>query len=103
MSESNKWISVKDKLPKDDTDVLVLICETEPYRKNGEYIDIFRFICTGWCRDNRWATNYCFGYKFVDEEEKENADLCTLEVTHWRPLPLLPEKIKSCELQRKRM
>lgn len=72
-----EWISVKDKLPKDDTKVLV--CES----KFGmlERSDVF------------------FGYYYGDKwhwenpqseivEYKSDQDMWT--ITHWMPLPNLP-------------
>ena len=93
MSNKNKWISVNEKLPKDESTVLVLIKGVERYGENKEKKDIYYWMCTGFYDGVDWATNYCFGCKYLIEEESEYPDV-SLKVTHWRPLPPLPENIK---------
>ena len=61
----DKWISVKDRLPQGDYDVLV-------YYSNGLYgVEFVHWImgkCLGWCGED-----------------------CGVAVTHWMPLPSPPE------------
>lgn len=60
------WISVKDKLPEDDKDVLV-------YNSKDKEI-----IIANYKGDNAWDS-YAYGWLPDDT------------VTHWQPLPELPE------------
>lgn len=69
-----EWISVKDRLPEDDQDVLVCV--------NGNTID------TGYC------AIHCSG---LDLQDDMNRHWCTYacvsnNVTHWQPLPELPKE-----------
>lgn len=91
----SKWISVKDRLPAEEEDVLVLIKETEHYGKHREKINVIYWIHTGWFIDGRWATTYCFGHNFVDDEMEEGRGTNILEVTHWKPLPKLPKSLRK--------
>lgn len=66
------WISVKDRLPEKDDTYLVAV-------------EIFDF-------DGRHLNAYI---GFYDIEDKDwTLDCCTLDyvVTHWMPLPRLPEE-----------
>lgn len=86
---SQGWISVNDKLPDEEQDVLVLVREIEFYGRHKEKREVWRSIYTGWHVDGEWATTYVFGHKHIQMEED---DRCELTVTHWMPLPELPEK-----------
>lgn len=83
-----EWINVKDRLPDEEQDVLILIREIEFYGKHLDRRCIHRWVHTGWRVDGEWATTYCFGHKYVDDEIKER---CEIKVTHWMPLPELPK------------
>ena len=63
--EKTKWISVKDRLPENVKEGLLIALRWGA-------VDI------GWCEDGRW------GSEFVDEYEDG-------EVTHWMPLPKPPK------------
>ena len=65
----NGWISVKDRLPEDDKDVLV-------YDSRSKEI-----IMASYNSDyDEWSTPYDYYY-----------DLDNDKITHWQPLPELPE------------
>ncbi len=82
------WISVKDKLPDEGQDVLVLVREIEFYGKHLDKRNIHRSVYTGWRIDDECATFYCYGRQYVSANESEQ---CEFEVTHWMPLPELPD------------
>ncbi|MCI8620245.1 MAG: DUF551 domain-containing protein [Oscillospiraceae bacterium] len=87
----SEWISVKDRLPDEDDDVLLLVRETEFYGKHQEKRKVYRWIFTGWRIDGEWATTYCHGHKMLDEESKTSPNF-VYAVTHWMPLPAPPEE-----------
>lgn len=64
-----KWISVKDRLPTENGDVLVCIGE-----RKHEKIEMYYY-----CGDNMWET----GQYMADTE------FCG--ITHWMPLPQAPK------------
>lgn len=84
---ASEWISVKDRLPDEEQDVLILIREIEFYGRHKEKRKVWHWIHTGWYIDGEWATTYCFGHKYISEEVN---DMCELAVTHWMPLPEIP-------------
>ena len=59
----NEWINVKDRLPKDDEIVLACDANWEKY-----------YIATG------------------DSGDWRDQEIMGIYVTHWMPLPLLPEE-----------
>ena len=65
-----KWISIEDKLPEVDTEVLILM-EVGGNIERGLHIGNGNFKAN-WC--SRVGTDH------------------TYKVTHWMPLPELPEK-----------
>lgn len=85
---ASEWISVKDRLPDEEQDVLILIREIEFFGKHKEKRKAYHWIHTGWLIDGEWATTYCFGHKYITEEIN---DISELVVTHWMPLPKLPQ------------
>ena len=95
MSKSDKWVSVKDRLPDEEEDVLILIKETEYYGKHRDRKKIYYWMFVGWHIDGKWATTYCFGYNYLDNAIEELYGTSALEVTHWRPLPHLPKFLKT--------
>jgi hypothetical protein len=87
----SKWISVKDRLPSEEEDVIVLVREIEHYGKHKEKREVYHWIFTGWFIDGEWATNYCHGHRYIEDENKKYPD-CVHTVTHWMPLPQPPEE-----------
>lgn len=86
------WISVKDRLPDEEEDVLLLVREVEYYgRYGGEKENVYRDVFTGWRIDDEWATTYCHGHRKL-EEESEHYPNCEHAVTHWMPLPEPPKE-----------
>ena len=85
-----KWISVKDRLPDDLEEVLILVKETEFY---GQYKELSKsYFCQyiGCVDDGEWYTVWCHGHRYIKDTAKEPyAD--KLEVTHWMPLPEPPK------------
>lgn len=86
-----EWISVKERLPDEEEDVLVLVRYIEHYGKHKEKRNISRVVFVGWRVDDEWATVYCHGFQYLETESKNFPDE-ELEVTHWMPLPKLPNK-----------
>lgn len=62
-----EWISVSDRLPEDDREVLVWGCG---------------FMAIGWCNNGKDGRYWCAN----DFDYKDG------EVTHWRPLPEPPKE-----------
>ena len=68
----NNWISVEDKLPENDDDVLISI--NDDYTKKD-------ISSLGNFADSEWLINGC----------NENT-IAGITVTHWQPLPQPPKK-----------
>lgn len=85
------WISVKDRLPDEEDDVLLLVREVEHYGRHEEKRNVYRWVFTGWRVDDEWATTYCHGYRRI-QEENEKSTYCEHTVTHWMPLPPPPKE-----------
>lgn len=78
----NKWISVKSKLPEKDGMYLCVkdfkYIDVQSYAKNLEKVDKYDFY-----------KRKCDGWYFYDSEY---GYIETGRVTHWMPLPELPEE-----------
>ena len=71
----SKWINVQDELPKDYTDVLVAFTNTTPH-SGGRYVD------AAYYSDEK-------GWRWTDDVDVNTQ---VIEITHWRPMPRLPEE-----------
>lgn len=71
VTSNNKWISVEDRFPVDNTDVLI-------YRGGfiGDLMNVYTYSC-----DNEWIDEY--GCRASANEEG---------ITHWMPLPEPPSE-----------
>ena len=87
----NEWISVKERLPNEEDDVLILVREIEHYGRHHEKRNVYHWQFVGWHVDEKWATTYCHGFRYIDDEN-EKEPRCEHEVTHWMPLPEPPEE-----------
>ena len=71
----SKWIDVQKELPKDYIDVLVAFTNTTPH-SGGRYVDTAYYTGkNGW----RWTDDVDVNAQFI-------------EITHWMPMPQLPEE-----------
>lgn len=86
----SQWISVKDRLPEEEENVLVLVREIEHYGRHREKRTVYRSVYVGWCVDGEWATMYCHGYQYIENESEKDTN-CDYDVTHWMPLPKPPK------------
>ncbi len=90
----NDWISVKDQLPDEEDEVLLLLRQVEHYGKHNEKRKIYRDVYRGYCIDGDWYTSYCHGYRTIEEEAEQYPNE-EYEVTHWMPLPKLPNEAEK--------
>lgn len=81
MSENNGWISVKERMPDDGQNVLIL--------SNNSGVSLANWtLKEGWdtplmfC-DNEWITMY-FDFSHLESHKRD--------VTHWMPLPKPPQE-----------
>ena len=86
-----KWISVKDRLPEPEQEVILCTREIETYGRHNEKKKIYRNIYMGYFDGYEWLTFYCHGceYIFRMNEKFQNE---TIEVTHWMPSPEPPKE-----------
>lgn len=86
-----KWISVKDRLPEPEQEVILCTREIETYGRHNEKKKIYRNIYMGYFDGYEWLTFYCHGceYIFRMNEKFQNE---TIEVTHWMPSPGPPKE-----------
>ena len=86
-----KWISVKDRLPEPEQEVILCTREIETYGRHNEKKKIYRNIYMGYFDGYEWLTFYCHGceYIFRMNEKFKNE---TIEVTHWMPSPEPPKE-----------
>ena len=91
-----EWVSVKDRLPDTDQDVILYTREIETYGKHHEKKKIYRNIYMGYFDGEEWLTSYCHGCEYIFRMNEKYPNE-TIEVTHWMPLPEPPEKEKTEE------
>lgn len=88
-----KWINAKDRLPEDNTPVLV------SFILNGH-----RFLNTSMIKrcENLWAWCNYNGSNPINDPDNYDDELCDPEVTHWMPLPEPPknEQYKGLKIVR---
>ena len=86
-----RWISVKERLPEGEDPVLILVKETEHYGLNKDKSKVYHCQYLAYWDDEEWYTTWCNGCRKISDTANEpNAD--DYEVTHWMPLPELPEE-----------
>lgn len=89
LTPPSEWISVKDRLPEEVVDVLILVEERYPVCPGRD--GVYRWIFTGWIVEDSWETVYCHGrYSLVEQMERELGT--SYVVTHWMPLPAPPKE-----------
>ena len=86
-----KWISVKDRLPEPDHEVLLCTREIETYGKHKEKKKIYRNIYMGYFDGYEWLTFYCYGCEYIFRMNEKFPNE-TIEVTHWMPSPEPPKE-----------
>ena len=87
-----QWISVKDRLPEDLEEVLILVKETEFYGQYKEFSKSYFCQYIGCVDDGEWFTVWCHGHRYIKDTAAEPYS-DKLEVTHWMTLPELPQDI----------
>ena len=87
-----KWISVKDRLPPDLEEVLILVKETEFYGQYNEFSKNYFCQYIGSYDSGEWYTVWCHGHRYIKDTAAEPYS-DKLEVTHWMPLPEMPKDI----------
>lgn len=91
-----EWISVKERLPDEEEDVLVFVRNIEHYGRHNKKRSIYRNVFVGWRVDDEWATIYCHGFQYLDKESDKHPNE-EYEVTHWMPLPKSPTETDQPE------
>ena len=86
-----KWISVKDRLPEPEQEVLLCTREIETYGRHNEKKKIYRNIYMGYFDGNEWLTSYCHGCEYIFRMNEKFPNE-TIEVTHWMPSPEPPKE-----------
>ena len=85
-----EWISVKDRLPEPEQDVILCTREIETYGKHHEKKKIYRNIYMGYFDGEEWLTSYCHGCEYIFRMNEKYPNE-TIEVTHWMPIPKPPK------------
>ena len=91
-----EWISVEDRLPEPEQYVILCAREIETYGKHHEKKKIYRNIYMGYFDGDEWLTSYCHGCEYIFRMNEKYPNE-TIEVTHWMPMPELPEMGKTEE------
>ena len=85
-----EWISVDDRLPEPEQDVILCTSEIETYGRHSEKKKIYRNIFMGYFDGDEWLTSYCYGCEYIFRMNEKYPNE-TIEVTHWMPLPEKPK------------
>ena len=85
-----EWISVEDRLPEPEQNVILCTSEIETYGRHSEKKEIYRNIYMGYFDGDEWLTSYCHGCEYIFRMNEKYPNE-TIEVTHWMPLPQLPK------------
>ena len=85
-----EWISVNDRLPEPEQDVILCTSEIETYGRHSEKKKIYRNIYMGYFDGDEWLTSYCYGCEYIFRMNEKYPNE-TIEVTHWMPMPELPK------------
>ena len=91
LADASGWISVKDRLPEVEDDVLVRVREIETYGRHNERKKTYNWFYVGYYDGTDWLTVYCHGCEYL-YKVNERDPRCVHEVTHWMPLPEPPEE-----------
>ena len=83
--QSGGWISVEDRLPEVEDDVLVRVKEIETYGRHNERKKTYNWFYVGYYDGTEWLTVYCHGCEYL-YKVNERCARCVHEVTHWMPL-----------------
>ena len=86
-----KWISVNDRLPDPEQNVLLCTREIETYGKHKEKKKIYRNIYMGYFDGYEWLTFYCYGCEYIFRMNEKFPNE-TIEVTHWMQSPEPPKE-----------
>ena len=89
-------ISVEDRLPEPEQDVILCTREIETYGKHHEKKKIYRNIYMGYFDGDEWLTSYCHGCEYIFRMNEKYPNE-TIEVTHWMQMPEPPEMGKMKE------
>ena len=87
----SEWISVKQRLPDAEQDVLLFTETIETYGKHNEKKTMYHNIYYGYCDSGKWLTSYCHGCEYI-EKMNEEYPYEHIRVTHWMPLPEPPRR-----------
>ena len=85
-----EWISVDDRLPEPEQDVILCTSEIETYGRHSEKKKIYRNIFMGYFDGDEWLTSYCYGCEYIFRMNEKYPNE-TIEVTHWMPMPNPPK------------
>ena len=82
----HEWISVDDRLPEPEQNVILCTSEIETYGRHSEKKKIYRNIYIGYFDGDEWLTSYCHGCEYIFRMNEKYPNE-TIEVTHWMPMP----------------
>lgn len=91
LQETDKWVSVDERLPEDGSSVFVMLTHT--YESDYVTYGIARYIDTSngeryWCEDHH-------GYLEWDKYSDGRGGCSSYKVTRWMPIPVIPQPPKG--------